>query len=210
MKKSLIYRITNRITSKRYAFKYRKQIDNPKNLVTCNPISLMMAKSARLKLGGKIVFNDNCLENYQRGSIVRIHDDGVLIVTRAKFSFYYEADVQIFNGGVLTLGNSFINSNCKIRCRKSITIGDGCAISHDVTILDSDFHQIVGSEEDGIPVHIGNRVWIGSRCIIMKGVKIGDGAIIASGSIVTHDVPEESLVAGVPAKIIRTNVKWRG
>lgn len=210
MKKSLFYRISNRLTSMKYKFRYRKQIDNPKNLVVCNPTALMMSQSARMRLGGRVVFNDNCMENYRRSTIVRIHDDGVLITTGAQFSFYYQADVQIFKGGVLTLGTSFINNNCRIRCRKSITIGNNCAISHDVTIVDSDFHTIVGSEEDGLPVHIGDRVWIGTRCLILKGVTIGEGAIIAAGSVVTKDIPAGVLAAGSPAKVIKTDVKWRG
>jgi acetyltransferase-like isoleucine patch superfamily enzyme len=58
-------------------------------------------------------------------------------------------------------------------------------------------------------VFIGNNVWIGNRAIIMKGVTIDDGAIIAAGSIVTKDVPARCLVAGVPAKVVRENVQWK-
>ena len=58
------------------------------------------------------------------------------------------------------------------------------------------------------PIHIGNHVWVGVRAIILKGVTIGDGAIIAAGSVVTRDVPANTLVGGVPAKIIKDNISW--
>ena len=58
------------------------------------------------------------------------------------------------------------------------------------------------------PISIGNHVWIGINVTILKGVKIGDGAIIAAGAVVTRDVPERCLAAGVPARVIKNNVSW--
>ena len=59
-----------------------------------------------------------------------------------------------------------------------------------------------GKHKKNKPVKIGNHVWIGTRAIIMKGVTIGDGAIIAAGAVVTKDIPDGSVVGGVPAKVI--------
>lgn len=73
--------------------------------------------------------------------------------------------------------------------------------------MDTDYHSIDGKPYT-VPVTIGNHVWIGCKSIILKGVNIGDGAIIAAGSVVTKDVPPFSLVAGSPAKLIKENVKW--
>lgn len=56
---------------------------------------------------------------------------------------------------------------------------------------------------DNKPIHIGNDVWIGRRCIIMDGVTIGDGAFVAAGAIVTKDVPPFAIVGGIPAKVIK-------
>ena len=58
------------------------------------------------------------------------------------------------------------------------------------------------------PIEIGDHVWIGLRAIILKGVKIGNGSVIAAGAVVTRDVPPYSLVAGVPARVIKENIYW--
>ena len=75
-------------------------------------------------------------------------------------------------------------------------------------IRDNDSHQILGSNGTQ-PITIGNHVWIGTRAMILKGVTIGDGSVIAAGSIVTHDVPPNSLVAGVPAVVKKQNIIWQ-
>jgi acetyltransferase-like isoleucine patch superfamily enzyme len=54
----------------------------------------------------------------------------------------------------------------------------------------------------------GNHVWIGMRAMILKGVTIGDGAVVAAGAVVTRDVPARALVGGVPARVLRNDVEW--
>lgn len=119
--------------------------------------------------------------------------------------------IHVENTGSLTIGESYLNSECRIICEDSITIGDGCAISWGVEIIDSDRHSIMygGEKKNGTaPIKIEDNVWIGNQVIIKKGVKIGEGAVIASGSVVTKDIPSESLAAGVPAEIKRRDIKW--
>jgi acetyltransferase-like isoleucine patch superfamily enzyme len=119
--------------------------------------------------------------------------------------------IAIYDNAVLELGNNVsINADSKLICCKHIKIGDGSAISWDVEIRDSDCHSILAEDfEVSKPIEIGGHVWIGSRATILKGVRIGSGAVIATGSVVTKDVPENCLVAGVPARIIKENVKWK-
>lgn len=118
--------------------------------------------------------------------------------------------ISIQRGGTLTLGNCLINNKVSIICSKSIKIGDMTDIAPGVLIRDSDGHILLPRTETSMtsPIIIGNNVWIGSNAIILKGVHIGDGAVIAAGSVVNKDIPPHCLAAGVPAKVIRENIEW--
>lgn len=110
---------------------------------------------------------------------------------------------------LLTIGHkTSIGDRTEIHCGNEITIGSGCMISWDVVIMDRDYHKLDSEEELTRPVHIGERVWIGCRATILKGVSIGDGAVVAAGSVVTKDVPNGCLVAGNPARIVKEGVSW--
>lgn len=164
-------------------------------------------RSAQITIQGQLDLSANNSYNNHRSSILRMDKNSILDV-KGSFDFMYGADVILFEGATLTLGNnSFINSNCKIRCHKKINVGDGCAISHDFTVMDSDVHQLNG-EKKTAPVEIGNNVWIGTRVTVLPGVHIGDGAVIAAGAVVTSDIPPKALAGGVPAKVIKTEVEW--
>ncbi|GAA1370526.1 acyltransferase [Peribacillus frigoritolerans] len=111
-------------------------------------------------------------------------------------------------GAKIVVGDrTFINRRSEILCMESVNIGNDCAISWDVVITDTDYHQLNG-EIFVKPVVIGNNVWIGCKSTILKGVTIGDGAVIAAGSVVTRDVPSGSIVGGNPAKVIKNEVTW--
>lgn len=168
---------------------------------------LSVNRSSSIDIDGRLIVGANYVRRSSRSSIIRLDAKAKLLV-RGSFSFFYDADVVIFEGGTLSVGNdSFINSNCKIRCHEAISIGDGCAISHDVTIMDSDAHYLNGSKSTK-PVVIGNHVWIGTRVTILSGITIGDGAVIAAGALVLSDVLPGSLVGGVPAKVLKDRVDW--
>ena len=168
---------------------------------------LKISKTAKLNLYGDLVINANRMGENGRSSILRMDENSILDC--AGFQFMYGADIILFKNAHLVLGkNSFINSDCKIRCHKEIIIGEDCAVSHDFTIMDSDAHELDGSINVE-PVHIGNHVWIGTRATILKGVTVGDGAVIAAGALVTRDVPAKTLVGGVPAKVLKDKVEWQ-
>ena len=102
-----------------------------------------------------------------------------------------------------------MNAFVQIICAKKIRIGKDVIIARDVIIRDTDGHKILDrTHEKDKEVIIGDHVWIGTRAIIMKGVNIGNGSIVAAGAIVTKDVPPNCIVAGVPAKVIKNNIKW--
>lgn len=115
----------------------------------------------------------------------------------------------VLEQGVMQFEGGIVNSDSTLICAKLIKIGRGTIIGSEVEILDSDFHHIQEESENTKPVIIGADVWVGDRATILKGVTIGSGSVVACGAIVTRDVPENTLVAGVPAKVIKNEVCWR-
>lgn len=109
-------------------------------------------------------------------------------------------------GKNIVLGkNVFINACCKFQDQGGITIGNGVLIGHNVTLatLNHDERPEFRQNIYPKPIKIGNNVWIGSNVTVLQGVTIGNGAIIGANAVVTKDVPENAIVAGVPAKVIR-------
>ena len=115
-------------------------------------------------------------------------------------------EVGAAKDGSLVLGERvFINTGATIIATHSIVLGDDCLIGDLVAIFDTDFHQMEPSRPTRVaPVRLGANVWVGRSATILPGVTIGDHAVIAAGSIVTDDVPTRTLVAGAPARPIRT------
>ena len=101
--------------------------------------------------------------------------------------------------------NVFINMGCKFQDQGGITIGDGTLIGHNVVLATLNHARSPLDRGSMIPapIRIGRNVWIGSNATVLPGVTIGDGAIVAAGAVVTRDVPENTVVGGVPAQIIR-------
>lgn len=101
--------------------------------------------------------------------------------------------------------NVFINMGCKFQDQGGIYIGDGALIGHNVVLATLNHVKSPRDRSSMVPapIHIGKNVWIGSNATILPGVTIGDGAIVAAGAVVAKDVPENTIVGGVPAKIIR-------
>jgi len=108
----------------------------------------------------------------------------------------------------LTIGEAcWINTDCFFNVGADIWIGDRVAIGHQVLIL-TETHAIGDSTcRAGMlraaPVSIGNGVWLGARCTILPGVTIGEGAIVAAGAVVTKTVSPNTLVGGIPARLLR-------
>ncbi len=101
--------------------------------------------------------------------------------------------------------NVFINACCRFQDQGGIEIGDGSLIGHNTTIatLNHDFNPDKRTNLHPSPVKIGKNVWIGSDCTILPGVEIGNGAVIGAGSVVTKNVPANSIAVGSPARVIK-------
>lgn len=120
--------------------------------------------------------------------------------------------IEIRYGATLTLGNNVGISGGTLFCEEAITVDDNVKIGFGTHIYDTDFHSLDAkdrlSKEDARkakkkPVHIGKNVFVGTQCIILKGVNIGDNAVIAAGSVVVKDIPANEVWGGNPAKFIR-------
>lgn len=109
----------------------------------------------------------------------------------------------------LTIGKDcWINIRVLLNLGASITIGDRVALGHEVMLM-TETHAMAGiyrraGQLEAHPITIGTGAWLGTRCTVLPGVNIGEGAVVAAGAVVTKDVPPHVLVAGVPARVVRT------
>lgn len=107
----------------------------------------------------------------------------------------------------ITIGtNVFINACCNFQDQGGIHIGDGSLIGHKVVL--ATLNHGFAPEDRGTlypsPIVIGRNVWVGASATILPGVTIGDNAIIAAGAVVTKDVAENTIIGGVPARVIKS------
>jgi acetyltransferase-like isoleucine patch superfamily enzyme len=109
----------------------------------------------------------------------------------------------------LSIGaDCFINQDCVFDATAPIVIGDNVNLGHGVLITTSS-HEVGAPDRRGgrlqpMPVRVGNGAWLASRVVVLPGVEIGEGAIVAAGAVVTRSVPPHTLVAGVPAREVRS------
>lgn len=101
--------------------------------------------------------------------------------------------------------HTVINVGCQFELNEPVSIGSNVALGHGVMILTTT-HSIGGRSRRAGPtrggaVHIGDGVWIGARATILPGVTVGDGAVVAAGSVVNKNVPPNTVVSGVPAAV---------
>ena len=109
-------------------------------------------------------------------------------------------------GKNISIGNNvFINAGCKFQDQGGIFIDDEALIGHGVVLATLN-HDMAPEKRQALhpaPIHIGKKVWIGANATICSGVTIGDHAVVAAGAVVVKDVPPDTVVGGVPAKVIK-------
>ena len=167
-----------------------------------------------LKKGAKILVKDHFYANIswqgkqnQAGSIILGENASFEV---EYFRSYDGATIFVGDNAKLEIKSGYINSGAKIYCYEKIVIGDDVRIADEVIIRDSDNHELLKEGyKKSAPITIGNHVWIGMRAIILKGVTIGDGAVIGAGAIVTKDVPPHTVVVGTPARCLMENIEWK-
>ena len=97
----------------------------------------------------------------------------------------------------------FINVGTTLLSVVEIIIGDDVAMANEVYVMDSNSHGVEGQAHVEAPVRIGAGTWLGARSMVMPGVTIGKRVLVAAGAVVTRDVPDDVLVAGNPARVVR-------
>lgn len=166
-------------------------------------------KDAEIELNAPLLINGKRNKGFVARTRLLMNKWGKLTIN-GHFLFNEGTNVWITHSGHLILDGGFINEGVTITCASEIRIGKNANIARDVVIRDYDGHYIEDLKyRTTKPIHIGDNVWIGYRAMILKGVTIGEGSIVAANSVVTKDVPSHCIVAGNPAKVIRTNVNWR-
>lgn len=116
-------------------------------------------------------------------------------------------------GKNITVGPGvFLNAGCRFQDQGGITIGAGSLIGHNVVLATLN-HEMAPRHRGDMhpaPIRIGQRVWIGANATVCPGVTIGDGSVVAAGAVVTRDVPANTVVGGVPARLIRRITEGEG
>lgn len=154
----------------------------------------------KLKIKGIGLLGSNC-GFYIRGK-GRIDVGGRMIL---------QDQVMLYTHGKMSIGSNLqVNSYSRIVAHEEITIGNNVSIGRFVTILDHDHHYEIKDNGDlnlegyeTAPIHIGSNIWLGDKCTVLKGVTIGDNVVAAAHTLIHKDVPPNSLIFGVPYKIIK-------
>jgi maltose O-acetyltransferase len=131
--------------------------------------------------------------------------DATDLVIGDEFSVWSAHRLTLITGwGRIRIGDRcFINSGAIVFSVCEVTLGDDVALANEVYVMDSDSHGIEGRPVKEEPVRIGSGTWVGARAIILPGVTIGRRCVIAAGAVVSKDIPDDTLVGGNPARVIR-------
>lgn len=172
-------------------------------------IFILLFYSKYVKLGKKTILGFNRFV-FKRGCKLEIGNSSIV-----EASVYFDKE-----NSCVTIGNRSFIGGSKIICAQNIIIGDDVLISWGCSIVDHNSHSLFFADRKDDVINsldnkkdwsnvliknviISNKVWIGFDVKILKGVIIGEGAVVAAGSIVTKNVPPYTLVGGIPAKILR-------
>lgn len=122
------------------------------------------------------------------------------------FNQTVRSEMVAHSGGRIVIGSGvFLNYGASISAHACVAIGDGCQIGSYACMMDNDYHRVEDRSRPGesAPIILEKNVWLGVRVIVLKGVRIGENAVVGAGSVVTRDIPPNVLAAGSPARVIR-------
>lgn len=171
----------------------------------------------------EVIGNNNYMEIgkksllYKNDLIIHGSNNSIKIGDNCKLGRYCRILLYGSNMNLIIGSNTTLTHDDELLLQEdfsNIRIGQDCLFSHDINIRTSDAHPIFEIHSNNRcnyakNVYIGDRVWITPHCVIQKGVSIGDGSIIATNSVVTKNIPNNCIAAGMPAKIVREDIYWR-
>ena len=174
------------------------------NIQFQSSVITMRKRNGQIFLGSNIKLSQASIEIGQN-SVLEI-SDGVTI----------SGKIFVGKNSVIKIGqNLSVTANLVIRAAEStvIEIGDGCLFGSDVIIRSYDGHPVYDAVtrirlNSGKSIHIGAHVWISDRAVILKGSRVGDASIIGLGSVLTGEVPKNSIAAGNPARVVKSGIVW--
>lgn len=175
-----------------------------------------ISRKARLELDGLMVLGAKGRFPCSRLETRLLVAEGGTLTVKGRIDFGYGADIEILEGGHLVLhGKKYVSSGSNIGltlvCGDRIEIGHDVQIGRNVLIRDNNGSHYINRQgyRNSRPVIIGDKVWLCESCVIMPGVKVGEGAIVGAKSFVIQSVPARSMVSGHPAKVIDRNIQWK-
>lgn len=170
-----------------------------------------ISDTANCKINGALFLNGNKPKNSKAECFLTLGENSSLNID-GYVNLYYNSEMVLYNNATVAIKTTCMNAGVQVRCMNHISIGENCLVARDVFIMDYDAHRIEfpngKTNELTSPISIGDHVWLGVGVKVLQGVTIGNGSIIAAGSVVTRSIPENCLAAGVPAKVIKENVTW--
>lgn len=170
-----------------------------------------ISNKAKIEILGPVKFGQKKFRKSKVESRLLI-EEGAYVRFEGPFRFGYGADIEVFKNAEFVCGaESGGNYGITIICGEKIHIGNHTFYGRNVSIRDTNGGHIIAQQgfKNTNPVIIGDLVWLCSECKIMPGVKIGNGTIIGSNSVVIAPLPSRVLATGFPAKIIDTDISWK-
>ncbi|WP_433833723.1 acyltransferase [Flavobacterium anhuiense] len=192
--------------------KYRKQIIGKNNLIINDGVLLnvrydIIGNNNRIEIMSKSLLSN--LTIYMRGDNHKLKIDEECIVKGGEI-WFEDSFCEINIGKKTTIESAHF---AVTEIQSSIFVGEDCMFSNEIELRTGDSHAIIDLIKNvkinkAQNIIVGNHVWIGSGAKILKGVCVGNNSIIGTGSIVTKNIPNNSIAAGVPSKIVKTDITW--
>jgi acetyltransferase-like isoleucine patch superfamily enzyme len=178
---------------------------------------ITMHPTARINIadGAELICNMKLQGSKNKECVLYLEENATLNVN-GRFAIGCDSVLQVIKGGTLTLNSGSINVGALIAIQHNTVIGNGFLCGRSFVLHDSDFHQIfdktsgqvLNAAKQGIT--IGEHVWCGEGVTILKEVTIGEHSVIGARAVVTKDIPPHVVAVGIPAKVVKENMDWKG